>query len=138
MLLEVMERPAVAKGLGAEFTSEGTIKLPWIQARNDYSPQPPELSLGQRPELTSDLGIDKWIEYNLIIKEPEAESCYLFNNDSYQHPRGQNPAWRLGPGEHRVVVKVSGVEVRERFECIFLNPGPGCPLLVRSFKALPA
>jgi hypothetical protein len=130
---------AVAKGFGAEFTCEGggSVQPPWIHARNDHSPQPPKLSLGQLPELICDLGIDKWIEYNLVIKEPNAESCYLFNNDSYQHPRGQNPAWRIGPGEHKIVVRVSGVAVREQFECIFINPGPGRSLLVKSFKALP-
>jgi hypothetical protein len=127
---------AVAKGLGAEFTCEGAeVPLPWIQARNDYSPQPPELSPGDRPELIADLGIDKWREYNLVIKEPQSEHCYLFNNDSYHHARGQNPAWRIGPGEHKIVVRVSGVEVRDRFECIFLNPGQGAALEVKSFGA---
>jgi hypothetical protein len=126
---------AIAKDLGAEFTVEGVdIRLPWIQARNDYSPQPPELSPGERPELIADLGIDKWREYNLIIKEPQYEYCYLFNNDSFRHPRGQNPAWGIGPGKYKVEVRVSGVEVRERFECIFLNPGQGGSLEVKSFE----
>jgi hypothetical protein len=124
---------AVAKDLKAEFTCEGNdIKLPWIDARLDFSAQPGELLPRQRPELVFDLGIDKWKKLNLIIKEPEAENCHLFNNDSYRYHRGQNPAWKMTPGEYKIFVKVAGVGVREQFECIFINPGKGASLAVKS------
>jgi nucleotide-binding universal stress UspA family protein len=123
---------AVAKGLKAEFTCGGNgARLPWIDARLDYSAQPSQLLPGQRPELVFDLGIDQWKKISLIIKEKEAENCHLFNNDSYYHPRAQNPAWRMNPGEYKIFVKLAGVGVREQFECIFINPGKGASLTVK-------
>jgi len=124
---------AVAKALKAEFTCEGNgVRLPWIDARLDYSPQPSGLLPGQRPGLVFDLGIDQWKKINLIIKEAEEESCHLFNNDSYRYPRAQNPAWKMNPGEYKIFVKIAGVGVREQFECTFINPGKGAPLAVKS------
>ena len=124
---------SAAKGLKVEFTCEGNgVRLPWIDARLDYSAQPSQLSPGQRPELTFDLGIDQWKKINLIIKETDAEDCHLFNNDSYLHPRAQNPAWKIPPGEHKIMVRVAGIGVREQFECTFINPGSGASLAVKS------
>jgi hypothetical protein len=124
---------AVARGLKVEFTCEGSgVRLPWVDARLDYSAQPSELSPGQRPELVFDLGIDQWKKISLIIKEAEAENCHLFNNDSYYHSRAQNPAWKMNPGEYKIFVRVAGVGVREQFECIFINPGKGASLEVKS------
>ncbi len=127
---------AIAKGVRAHFLCKGpgASGLPSLDARWSDSPQPPSIPLGETPALAVNLGINEGRQINLVVKEPEDEHCYLFNNDSYQYPRRQNPAWRMEPGEYRVVVDVSGVEVRERFECSFLNPGPGRPLIVKSFK----
>lgn len=124
----------VAKGLGGVFTCVGTgLQLPWIDARLDHSPQP---GPGVIPELVFDLSINKWKELNLIIKEDGVDSCYLFNNDSYNyiHKRMQNPAWEIGPGQYMILVKITGVDVDEQFECIFVNPGRGASLEVKSFK----
>jgi hypothetical protein len=127
---------AIAHALHADFTCEGAgVLLPWIRARNDYSTQPGHLAQGQLPELVADLVIDDWREFNLIIKNPESDYCYLFNNDSFRYPGGENPAWKIGKGKYRVAVKISAVEVRERFECVFVNPGRGASLKVQPFNA---
>jgi hypothetical protein len=122
----------VAKRLGVEFTCKGeNVLLPWLHARLPASPEP---SLDNPlPEITFDLGLDQWQGACLVIKEPQSDNCYLFNNDSYHHPRGQNPKWKLGPGEYKVVVRITGLKEPERLECTFLNPGQGGSLEVKSF-----
>ena len=126
----VRSASAAAKGLGVKFMCE-EIGSGWINARLDYSPQP-------RPgeevvPLRFDLDIDEWREFSFVVKETESSDCFLFNNDSYSHPRIQLPKWRLGEGEHKLLVRVDGVEVKERFECTFINPGAGHSLEVKSF-----
>lgn len=128
----VRSESAVAKGLGVNFMCE-EVGNGWMNARLDYSPQPKP---GDIPQLRFDLGIGEWREFTLVVKEPELADCFLFNNDSYRHPRVQIPEWSLGPGEHRIVVKVDGVEVGEQFECVFSNEGQGGSLVVKSSRTL--
>lgn len=127
---ESQTEKAVARGLKVEFLCQG-IGV-WLDARLDYSAEPSELLPGQRPQLEFDLGIDKWRKVNLVVKEPKKEECFLFNNDSYRYPRAQKPEWKLGRGEHRIIVRVAGIGVRTEFECTFINPGKGAPLVVKS------
>ncbi len=129
------EDTAAATGLTVECTCQGpNLDLPWLHTRLDYPIQSIQMARGELPTLIYDFGVGEWKMFNLIIKEPESSDCCLYNNDSFQHPRVQNPAWRIGPGAYKVIVRVTGVRVREQFECGFQNPGQGCPLVVKSFR----
>jgi len=43
---------------------------------------------------------------SLALKYDGQVDCYIFSNESYLHNAWSNPAWRLGPGEYRVLVTV--------------------------------
>lgn len=126
-----------ARDLEVEFTCEGPgVALPWISSRLDDSIEPPLLRPGERPERVFRLEAFESRPLNLVVKSPSAINCYLFNNESYQYPDAQNPAWSMPPGEYRCLVKVSGIDVRESFECVFENHGEGLSLEVKSFRSL--
>jgi hypothetical protein len=136
---KVAAESAIAKGLTVKFTCRGVaeggkeLDLPWLDGRNSYSDQPK--LLGPPVKLDFDLGIDNpEAKINLVIKKPDSNDCYLFNNDSFQYPYAQNPKWRIPPGRFIVIVNVSGTGVRKRFECSFLNSGYGKGLLVGDDK----
>ncbi len=127
----------IAKGLGVEFTCTrgGKALFPWLDARIPTTPEPS--ALNPLPEIVFDLGLDRWKEVILVLKKHESDDCFLFNNSSYNIPDRQNPEWKLGPGVHKVVARVTGLKEPEWFECIFRNPGKGKSLEVKSFKPLP-
>jgi hypothetical protein len=44
---------------------------------------------------------------SLALKYDGQPECYIFSNESYLHPPAwSNPAWRLDPGEYRIVATV--------------------------------
>lgn len=126
---------AAATGVSATFWCEGpgTEHLPALNARWSDTPQPPNLPNHETPQLAVDLKLNLPRQINLVVKEPHADDCYLFNNDSYYLPvqhRGQNPQWRMAPGEYRAVVRVSGDDFEKHFACRFVNRGHGRSLEV--------
>jgi hypothetical protein len=42
---------------------------------------------------------------SIAIKFEGSPDCYIFSNESYIHNRWENPAWKLGPGSHRLRVQ---------------------------------
>jgi hypothetical protein len=122
-----------AKSLQVRFKCEGAgaSLRRWLVARLDDSPKQ-----GPDAEVIFGLTIDQSQEVNLLIKEPQSDDCFIFNNESWSYPRAQNPAWKLAPGKYKILVEVMGLHVLERFECIFQNQGRGTLLKVRTFRSV--
>lgn len=119
-------KSTTAKAVSATFRVEGpgAEHLLSLNARWSDTVQPPKLQDNEVPQLAVELNVNSGRQINLVIKEPDSDDCYLFNNDSYHFPRGQHPAWRMAPGEYRAVVDVSGDDgVEAHFECFFVNHG---------------
>jgi hypothetical protein len=124
---------AIAKNLKVDFASPGNKvgrregdPLRWLRGRLDYSFQPTSYpSPDKLPDLDFDLGVDDRVKINLVVKAVEPDNCYLFNNDSFNNSaeRGQKPEFLIPPGRHKIILNISGVGVRKRFECDFLNLG---------------
>jgi len=59
----------------------------------------------------------------VALKYQGAPECHLFTNESYASPRGQNPAWALQPGRHRLRVTVYYERGRQRSDFWIRNNG---------------
>ena len=119
---------------GFRVEGPGTESLPRLDARWSDTPQPSHLQPNETPRLAVEINAGSQRQINLAIKEPDSDDAFLFNNDSYRFPRGQNPAWRMGPGNYRAVVEIAGDGLKtKRFECHFVNRGQGGSFEVLSF-----
>lgn len=149
MSLRLINRPSgnsldcCARDVRASFQvfGPGAEKLPSVDARWSDTQQPQVSTKGgiirmiEPPQLAVDFGINEAHQLNLVLKKAGSQYCYLFNNDSYLAPDFEKAAWRMEPGDYRVVVRISGVGVDSGpFECLFENPGANAGLKVKSFR----
>ncbi len=63
-------------------------------------------------------------QISLLIKVQGEDACYVFSNESYLHPRWQNPAWRLPLGTFRVRLTVHYERGQLKREFQLVNKGP--------------
>jgi len=127
-----------ARQLRVKFTCHGEgVSVRWMRARLDNSKQPSQCAPGEEPEFIFDLAPGEEQHINFVIKEPQGDDCYLFNSDSYNYERAQNPAWKIGPGSYTILAELTGLEVVRRYECEFTNKGRGHSLKVNGSSCVP-
>ena len=79
-----------------------------LDGRWDNTPQPKPFE----PKLVpTTLGIGEERALHIVVKFPDDECAYAYNNYSYDHPGMKSPAYRLTEREYHVAVRVRGVGV---------------------------
>ena len=73
---------------------------------------------------------------SIALKYERSPDCFLFSNESYFFPRWENPAWRLGPGDHRLRVTLDYERGREVRHFKLRNAGYGRSDLVLETELL--
>jgi hypothetical protein len=69
-------------------------------------------------------------ELNIAIKHPAQAFFYAFNNQTYDHPNWENPAYRLDGDAYEVVVRLFGRNVDEGYRFVLRNLGTAAGLQI--------
>jgi hypothetical protein len=67
-------------------------------------------------------------ELNIAFKHPGQAFLYGFNNQTYDYPNWENPAYRLDGDSYEVVVRLFGRNVDDEFRFMLRNLGTGAGL----------
>lgn len=120
-VFDAHNKPVIQDPVYARWTSQPEPLIPVVSggaAMNLLDPA--KLITGRKVDVHSHEGQ----QISLLIKFQGEDQCHIFSNESYPHPRWQNPAWRIPLGTFKVRATVFYERGREIANFKLVNSGP--------------